>query len=835
MGLWICPICERDKFSRKKLVQHMRQPTSKCHSGLHPSVLHAAERTAGSWPTAGPADEESDDDVMDVDEDVDEDDGYGFDPDDDTPMAGPDDEPIPGPFKESFEGAAEIISKGGDTFMDSFRRDPLSKHREGNVYFPFASALEWELVSFFNSSGLSMAQIDTFLKLGLVAQMNLSFKTAKEMRSRIELLPKGPQWKFMRWLTEFPTKRPLYLFYRDPLECLEALLSNPLVADFIEFTPFKLWENAGKLMRVYTEWLSGNAAWDTQAMQQKLAPGATVVGGVISTDKTQLTTMTGNRTAYPALISCANIVADFRMKASHHAFMLFALLPVAKFVEQNPKIRGVLESRIYHAIMDFVLKPLKTAAEIGRIMADPVGNLRLCHTPLAALIVDTPEACMAAGVAGLTSPVTTASYLNFGDAYKHPPRNRQHTLSRLERLEKSGLDPWDDLAEYIKEAKKLRLNGVHRPFWHNWKLSDPSVFLTPEILHHWLKFFFDHPIKWCITVLGAAEIDFRFGLLRPHAGMRHFTNGISKAKQLTGRDHREMMRYIVALIEGAVSLGFLQAIANLNAFFYRGQAPMLREDDLRQMDRELLTFHQSKQHILDAGARKGKKGKVKHWYIPKMEFLQSVVPAVRLNGVPLQWTADVTERGHISEVKDPAAHTNNQSYESQIVRNLDRRDKCRNFTLATAMATAGVDMGDPPVVCDDDDDTEDALGDDTPLLLNRSSKLLEKLQPIVRISGPRSAVNYFAQSVSLAEKPDALRPLRTFTSADESTAFHLKRDPHARLKLNDAAVEFDLPDLQNALYSFIHRSEQEGTGPDVKTADEPASQPSANARRMVEI
>ena len=154
---------------------------------------------------------------------------------------------------------------------------------------------------------------------------------------------------------------------------------------------------------------------------------------------------------------------DFRMKASHHAFLLLALFPIPKFLERNPEIRGVLDSRIFHAIMDFVLKPLKKTAEIGMMMTDPLGWRRFCFTPLVAYIVDTPESAMIAGVAGKTSSVTTASYKNFGDAHRHPSRTRDHTIAQLRRLEKTT-DPWD-LRPYIKKAKLHRLNGVHRPFW----------------------------------------------------------------------------------------------------------------------------------------------------------------------------------------------------------------------------------------------------------------------------------------------------------------------------------------------------------------------------------
>ena len=114
--------------------------------------------------------------------------------------------------------------------------------------------------------------------------------------------------------------------------------------------------------------------------------------------------MTGDRTAHPLLISLANMKGSYRAKSSHHAFLLLALLPVPKFVTHDRALRGVLENRFLHACLDFILEPLKKAAYWGKMMSDPYGCLRYCFTPLAAYIVDTPEAAMLAGVAGKTSP-----------------------------------------------------------------------------------------------------------------------------------------------------------------------------------------------------------------------------------------------------------------------------------------------------------------------------------------------------------------------------------------------------------------------------------------------
>ena len=95
----------------------------------------------------------------------------------------------------------------------------------------------------------------------------------------------------------------------------------------------------------------------------------------------------------------------------------------------------------------------------------------------------------------------------------------------------------DILETYEKAAKSYHLNGIQLPFWRDWTLSsDPSSFLTIEPLHHWHRQFWDHDTKWCIYMLGAAEIDFRFSVLHNHSGYRHFKEGISSLKQVTGRE-----------------------------------------------------------------------------------------------------------------------------------------------------------------------------------------------------------------------------------------------------------------------------------------------------------
>jgi len=155
--------------------------------------------------------------------------------------------------------------------------------------------------------------------------------------------------------------------------------------------------------------------------QSQIPAGATLLGTILSLDKTNISVLTGDRIAHPLLISLANIKMATQLMLSSHAFLLATLLPVPKFVHKNKRMKGILEDHLIHQCLDIVLEPLKRAAQVGVMLSDPWGHNRYCFTPLASYIVDTPEAAMLATIGGKTSPVTMAMYKQFSDPFQHEP------------------------------------------------------------------------------------------------------------------------------------------------------------------------------------------------------------------------------------------------------------------------------------------------------------------------------------------------------------------------------------------------------------------------------
>jgi hypothetical protein len=151
--------------------------------------------------------------------------------------------------------------------------------------------------------------------------------------------------------------------------------------------------------------------------QSALPQGGTLLGVTLSSDKTNISAATGDRVAHPLLLTLANLSMDVRMKSTHHALPLLALLPCPKFLGLKKPLHGVMENRLIHHCLDIICQPLKEASTVGAIMSDSLGRIRWCFTPIVAYIVDTPEAAVVAGVGGKTSHLTLASHKSFGDSF----------------------------------------------------------------------------------------------------------------------------------------------------------------------------------------------------------------------------------------------------------------------------------------------------------------------------------------------------------------------------------------------------------------------------------
>ncbi len=157
---------------------------------------------------------------------------------------------------------------------------------------------------------------------------------------------------------------------------------------------------------------------------------------------------------------------------------------------------GCWASRLYHLCMDIVTTTLKQCSKNPVEMCDAEGFLRRVRAILLAHIADYPEQQLIACASGSASPISVAVGDGLGSRHMQPLRTGKVILERIRQLVTKPNYSVTVLGRYVKARRDLQLNGVYAPFWRDWLFAEPSIFLTPDILHQWHRFFYDHLMKW---------------------------------------------------------------------------------------------------------------------------------------------------------------------------------------------------------------------------------------------------------------------------------------------------------------------------------------------------
>ncbi|KAG1726841.1 hypothetical protein EDB19DRAFT_1943827 [Suillus lakei] len=583
---------------------------------------------------------------------------------------------------------------------------------EANPYYPFHDEGKWQLGKFLVEH-LTQTHINKFLKLKWFnTRARPSFTSKDQLIGWMDILPCFMEWKVSGLeFTGYKTDQPIELIWRNTLDVVKQLFSNPTFANHMTFDPHVV---QVRDQHEYGDYMSADMAWKIQM--------------------------------HPVFITIGNIDSEVRSKATLQAWRCVAYMPIIKF-KVHPDYQIIPQARLWHKCMDLICANLKAAAVEGCFMPDPFRYIHYVFTPLIAHICDLPEASMIATVSKNASPLTMATQKEFSDGILHPP-----------------FDPWN-LDKFQKAAKAVYLSGVHMPYWHDWTYACPSVFLAGEILHTSHKFFFDHPLNWVKETVGNQELDACFTVQHNWVGTRHFTKGVTHIKQMTGREHRDIQRTIIASIAGAAPPRFIHVIHALVDFIYLAQNPVHSRDSLESMAEALSDFHSFKDAIINAGARRGKSSTKEDFFIPKLELLQSFCR---------MFSADVTERLLITHCKDLFNRMSRQSkdFGLQCVWILNRQESMEIFDLSALLHSHGASLVNAIHTEDED------------------------------VTTTNPALSWVSRVL-----PDEVKS--GILSGDALTAFQLNITPDYKLlSLVEIRTKYSLPDLDIALANFIHNSSQ---------------------------
>ncbi|KAG8854142.1 hypothetical protein FRB91_003976 [Serendipita sp. 411] len=669
-------------------------------------------------------------------------------------------------YIENYPEAGRVFSRIRSKFQDD--SEIQINTGKGNLHYPFANEMDHELGLWLHESGLSVSKIDSFLKLQYVQARKPSFGSGAGLRDRIELLPHaGSRWKEAKITPE--CGRPassVTLLYWDPLQTIRELISRPSLAEYIEFSPKRIWSDATKTSRIYSEMTTGNWWWNIQA---NLPQGSTVVPVILGSDKTHLTEFTGDKKAWPIYMSVGNISSRARRTPSKDTWIVIAYIPTTKW-KDDTDIHGTLNARLFHQCMEVVLEPLIDAGRNGINLADWDGNVRRSFPLVAAYLADYPEQILVNCAAGKTGPTTLAGPHDLGNILPSAPQTTEWVLRQIKRVARE-VDP-RDVKSYTSRARKRLLNGVDRPFWRHLPHFRVDICTAPDLFHGAIRFWRDHLFRWIVHLIGEAELDARLKVLQPMIGFRHFAKGVTHLSQWTGREDREIQRVFVALIAGAKGINptVMRNARAFHDFLYLVQYRSHSNETLGYITDALSTFHETKAIYIEMEARRGKNGVLDHFDIPKMAVFHTFVNHIKELGSAPQFSTEIVERNHKPGVKQPYRASSRRGYNTQMCRFLDRKERIR---YTKELITWTLQQQERQL-------KDQAIGELTPGFQDR-----------IRAS-------ILAPSFPLQHRPPYLRERR------QGATLWLNRSPHyTRLTLTILANVYSIPSLQQDVDEYL--------------------------------
>ncbi|KAH8094594.1 hypothetical protein DFH11DRAFT_1555464 [Phellopilus nigrolimitatus] len=549
-----------------------------------------------------------------------------------------------------------------------------------NIFDPFTSELDWRTAKWFLEDGSSKSASDRLLQIdGFAKQLGLSFHNMDSLYKKMEKLPGMAPWqeRTIR-LADDPDEEHL-IQYRNPIQAIKNLWSNPAHAKHMVYAPEKMWANADRDSRLYNEMWTGNWWW---TLQELLPSGATVAPLIISTDKTQLTNFCGSKQAYPVYLTIGNIPRWIRKKPSKKACVLLAYLSTDKItssqLSEDEKRRKT--HQLFHESMRHILEPLEKAGREGVDMVGGDGDIRRVFPILACYPADYPEQCLVTCVKSGGCPKCYRVRGNIGDPGISELRTAQKTLDIIEY----ALTHPRRAFHTVCQDPEHGLNGhVFNPFWANLPYTNIHISITPDVLHQLHGGVFKHILEWCQLALGKKELDQRIKSLPPAHGIRQFPKGFSTLINVSGPERKQMMKILLGAIANAVPKDVVIATRAILDFTYIAQYPSHSEETLQYLEDALQLFHDHKLIFVELGIRN-------NFEIPKLSGLPHYKSSIESFGATDNYNTEQFERLHIDFAKQAFRASNRKEERPQMLRWLDRQEKVAAFQLL-------LDIRHPPV------------------------------------------------------------------------------------------------------------------------------------------
>ncbi len=436
---------------------------------------------------------------------------------------------------------------------------------------------------------------------------------------------------------------------------------------------------------------------------------------ILASDETHLTNFSGSKVFHALYMTLGNIHGPIRRQPQSGAWLLLAILPSCSFTKtllnltspqshiilnktEAASLPGILKQCLYHESMAIVIAPLCPAQRRSHLVQGPGNKVHSSMPCLLGYIADMKEQFMIACVTPKACPVCLAQpRLDDSTIQDHSTAKLctgNSTLSVLHRVRKAhpNVPIWKFRTLVSKE--KCGVSGyVEHPFWEGLDVG-PSLFIYQDLLHGAHKFFWDHPCKWIASLIGTQCLDRRISLL-PKEGLHHFKSGISKLKQASGREHRDLLKYIAPALAGApgVTSPFRDLILALLHIIMIIQLPMLDDDILGELDKHFEVMYANADEVISLGLRS-------NLWIPKLMALTHFRQDIQLGGVSSNWSSETPETLHKLLPKSLYGQTNHKDYHIPMLEMLTvhetKRVRHQYNQWRSSIQTSQLDLSNTP-------------------------------------------------------------------------------------------------------------------------------------------
>ncbi|KAJ6577620.1 hypothetical protein B0H19DRAFT_1207980 [Mycena capillaripes] len=558
---------------------------------------------------------------------------------------------------------------------------------------------KWELARWL-SKNVNQSATNEYLELPTMSHRSFLLK--------IDQLPTGPDWMCKivtaagNWLDENDElmSEELKLWMCNPVECIKELMSNPAFRDHMVYAPERVYgrKDGHEDSRIFDE------MWTAEC------------GIIISSDKTQLSQFSGDKTAWPVYLTVGNISKDVRRQPFAHATVLIRYLPMSKLTCFTDDTRS--------------LASYPGMEGVEMVCAD--GFVRRVFPILAAYVANYPEQCLVACCKENRCPQCCMD-----------PKERGKNLTKKKTL--AALQDHKN-HKYSPTFEADGLREVYTPFWADLPHSDIFALFTPDLLHQLHKGVFkDHLVKWCTEIVGAAELDARFKAMNVFAGLCHFKKGISSVTQWTGAEHKEMQHVFLGVLAGAISAWVLTVVKALIDFICYAQLQSHTVHTLNTLQASFDTFHAYKQVFVDLNIRE-------HFNIPKFHTIQHYIDSICHLGSEDGYNTESPERLHIDFAKKAYRASNRRDYTEKMALWLQRQEA---MALRTSYLQWLILQGSP-IVDNSGDDSNDEEGASA-----------STLAVVIRLPPTKLSTTAYSIAKAPASKNVSVGYLQTFCGADD--------------------------------------------------------------------